>query len=340
MTGFESVLRRRLEQVSDATAQFGLRVDVSALGICDRRGQLELDAPTRISPNRACRMVRAADGWIAINLAREEDHELVPAWLRGDFGEDVWGQVERLAPRRTKADLVADGILLGLPVAAVGEVRCEVLGAPIIIEGPKASRPVGKPLKVIDLSAMWAGPMCGAILAAMGADVIRVESKARPDPTRSHTPEFFQRLNGAKTDILVDFSDPAHVSWLREEMLSADIVVSGSRPRGLASLGLKPRDYLQKKPGGVWIAITGYGWYGPPSDRVAFGDDASAAGGLIEWNDQGEPRFLGDALADPVTGLAGAIVGLQALLEQGGRIVSASMAHCASGAAFEAGLWR
>ena len=339
MTTFEDVLQRRFEQVSDATARVGLRVDVSALGISDRRGHLHLEPPTRISANRACRMVRAADGWIAINLAREEDHDLVPAWLQGDFEADVWEQVERLVPGRTRAELVADGVLLGLPIAVVGEVRCRTSGAVQVIEGPRAGRPVGKPLKVVDLSAMWAGPMCGAIFAAMGADVIKVESQARPDPTRTSTPEFFRRLNGAKTDITIDLSKPDHANWLREEVMSSDMVISGARPRGLKSLGLVARDYLKQKAGGVWIAITGHGWYGPPGERVGFGDDASAAGGLLGWTEDIEPRFLGDALADPFTGLVAAVAGLQALSERGGQIVGASLAHCASSAAFEAGLW-
>ena len=340
MTTFEDVLQRRFEQVSNATAQVGLRVDVSALGISDRRGHLHLEPPTRISANRACRMVRAADGWIAINLARQEDHDLVPAWLHGDVEADVWAQVERLVPGRGQSELVADGILLGLPVAAVGEVRCKSPGALQTIEGPRAGRPAGKPLKVVDLSAMWAGPMCGAIFAAMGAEVIRVESRARPDPTRTSTPEFFRRLNGAKTDITIDLSKPDHAHWLREEVMASDMVISGARPRGLRSLGLVPRDYLKQKAGGVWIAITGHGWHGPPGERVAFGDDASAAGGLLRRTKGGEPRFMGDALADPFTGLAAAVAGLQALVERGGRIVDASLARCASGAAFEAGLWR
>ena len=181
--------------------------------------------------------------------------------------------------------------------------------------------------------------MCGAIFAAMGADVIKVESQSRPDPTRTSTPAFFQRLNGAKTDITIDLSKPDHADWLRVEVMASDMVISGARPRGLASLGLAPRDYLKQTPGGVWIAITGHGWYGALGDRVGFGDDASAAGGLLGRTDDGEPRFLGDALADPFTGLAAAVAGLQALAERGGQIVCASLAHCASGAAFEAGLW-
>lgn len=285
-------------------------------------------------------MVRAADGWIAVNLAREEDRDLVPAWLHGEVEENAWDQVERLAAGRTRADLISDATLLGLPVAAVGELRVDRLRVPAAVEGPHRARLAGAPLKVIDLSALWAGPLCGAILAAMGAEVVKVETSARPDPGRTSTPRFFQRLNGAKTDIILDFSDPAHREWLRDQVAAADMVISSARPRGLAALGLDPRAKLQGSPGAVWIAITGYGWRGPESGRVAFGDDAAAAGGLVRWTEAGQPHFLGDALADPLTGMAAAVAGLGGLLQRGGRIVCPSLARVAAGAAVHAGLRR
>lgn len=340
MNPIQGVCDQLQEQVARSTAQVGLRVDIPAMGISDRTGHLPLRPPGRVSPNGACRMVRAADGWIAVNLARDEDLDLIPAWLHGEFGEDAWAQIERLTPMRARADLVADATLLGLPVSAVGEVSIKLSGAIAAIEGPRRQRFAGEPLKVVDLSALWAGPMCGAILAAMGADVVKVETRCRPDPTRISTPDLFERLNGSKTDITIDLSDPSHRAWLREEVASADIVISSARPRGLASLGLSPRDMLQGSPGGVWIAITGHGWYGPQRDRVAFGDDAAAAGGLVCWTEEGEPEFLGDALADPLTGMVAAVHAIAALQEGGGQIVCASMAHVASGAAFRAGLQR
>ena len=51
---------------------------------------------------------------------------------------------------------------------------------------------------VLDLSALWAGPYCGALLAAAGHAVVKVESEGRPDPTRLHTPQLDARLNGNK----------------------------------------------------------------------------------------------------------------------------------------------
>ena len=332
MTTFEDVLAGLSDQVARLSAQLGERVDVAAMGVTDRRGQLQLDPPTRISSNRACRMVRAADGWIAVNLAREEDRDLVPAWLHGEFGEEPWAQIERLATARPRAELVAGAAMLGLPAGAVGEVVRRAPDANLRLRGPARDR-TGPP-RVVDLSALWAGPMCGAILAAAGCEVTKVESVRRPDPTRTATPDFYRRLNDAKRELALDFSDPGGRAALREAVLAADVVITGARPRAFAGLGFDPEEIVAG--GAVWVSITGYGW--GHGQRVAFGDDAAAAGGLVEWTASGEPRFLGDALADPVTGLAAAIGALEALYSGGAMFVDAGLAPCAAGAAARMGL--
>jgi crotonobetainyl-CoA:carnitine CoA-transferase CaiB-like acyl-CoA transferase len=78
------------------------------------------------------------------------------------------------------------------------------------------------------------------------------------------------------------------------------------------------------------VAITGHGWCGDVADRVAFGDDAAAAGGLVRWTAKGEPRFVGDAIADPLTGLAATLGALAALGQGGGFLVDAALARVAA----------
>ena len=79
------------------------------------------------------------------------------------------------------------------------------------------------------------------------------------------------------------------------------MLVTSARPAALARLGLDPAHF----PHLTWAAITAHGFAGPGALRVGFGDDCAVAGGLLRWQD-GEPRFLGDALADPLTGLEAA----------------------------------
>ena len=80
----------------------------------------------------------------------------------------------------------------------------------------------------------------------------------------------------------------------------------------------------------VWLMISGYGSQGSSSDRVAFGDDAAVAGGLVAW-DGPAPCFCGDAVADPLAGLAGAASVLAALESGGAWIIEASMAQAEGG---------
>jgi crotonobetainyl-CoA:carnitine CoA-transferase CaiB-like acyl-CoA transferase len=167
----------------------------------------------------------------------------------------------------------------------------------------------------------------------MGAAVTRIESLGRPDPSRGWTPDFFRRLNGEKAELALDLRTPAARARLRAEVLEADVVITAARPRGLAGLGLDAGEILAARPGLVWVAITGYGFTGPAATRVAFGDDAAAAGGLVGREADGAPRFLGDALADPVTGLFAALGALEALAAGGGVLVDAALAACAARAA-------
>lgn len=330
MSPIQPALDTLCAEVAKFTARIGRQVDVAAMGVLDRAGHLPLDPPGLVSPNRGCRLIRASDGWVAVNLAREEDRDLVPAWLGGDVGADPWTVLAAYAPARSREALVSGATLLGLPVAAVGEVVADGPRPPMIRMA--AGSPVRSSLNVVDLSALWAGPLCGAILAAVGASVTKVESLRRPDPTRVSTPGFFKNLNGAKTEVGFDFDGPGGAKRLRSLILSADVLITSARPRAFAALGLDPASVFAVNPGLVWTAITAHGWTGAAADRVGFGDDTAAAGGLVRWTSDG-PRFLGDALGDPVTGLSATAGTLRALAAGGGVIVDVAMARSAAVAA-------
>jgi crotonobetainyl-CoA:carnitine CoA-transferase CaiB-like acyl-CoA transferase len=334
-------LARYAGRVAELSAQLGRRVDLLAMGVTDRSGELALGpAGEVVSPNGACRMFRAADGWMALNLARDEDRDLVPAWLTTEAPDEPWALIAAEAARHTTSELVERARLLGLPAARVGEVnRCgdEPVRFASEPSRPKRARPPPK-INVIDLSALWAGPMCGAILARMGAMVTKIESAHRPDPTRLSTPGLDARLNGSKARVTLDLAAPEGQAELRARVAEADVLITSARQRGLRSIGLDPTALLAARPGLTWVAITGYGWDmgrtpDDPPERVAFGDDAAAAGGLVGWTDAGEPRFLGDALSDPLTGAAAAVSAMAGVLGGGGCVVDAAMAQIASRAA-------
>jgi hypothetical protein len=332
MSPIGATLAAQGAQILALTRELGQPVDVAGLGVLDRRGQLTLHPPGVASPNRACRLFRCADDWMVLNLARDDDRDLVAAWLQCDVVDDPWTTIVRAAKSRPAADLLADAIMLGLPAGRVGEITAPNPKAAITMGSPVRSARPGAP-RVVDLSALWAGPMCGAILAEAGAAVVKVESTRRPDPTRATMPAFFQRLNGRKRELPLDLGASDGLARLRDEILAADILITSARPRAFASLGLSPDAVFKANPAVTWVAITGYGWSGEAAVRVAFGDDAAAAGGLVGRTPAGAPRFLGDALADPVTGLAAAIGALQGWASGGGVLVDVSLARSAAGAA-------
>jgi hypothetical protein len=256
------------------------------------------------------RLLRAADGWVAVSLARPSDVELVPAWLGGPELE------ERLA-RLPAIEAVTRGRLLGLPVAALGERSVTTASSATQLgDAP----PLTRPPVVIDLSSLWAGPLCTRILLARGARVIKVESTTRPDGARLGSPAFFELLNGGKEQVAIDFT----TEDLRRLVLAADVVVEGSRPRALEQLGIDAAAMVRQGPQ-VWLSITAHGRTDPQRDWVGFGDDTAVAGGLVaRW--QGTPCFVADAVADPLAGIAGAGAVLVALRKGGRWLIDCNLA--------------
>lgn len=234
----------------------------------------------RWSGGGASQLLQTADGWIALSLARESDYDLVPAWLGTD---DL-----AVVARETTAELVERASLLGLPVGGVNQHMGPAVVRTTINGTPRAGA------RVIDLSALWAGPLAGRLLAEAGCEVLKVESTTRPDGARLGSPDFFDRLNGRKQQRSVEFEREALVALLQ----TANVVIESSRPRALEQLGIYATDFLESGLH-VWASITAYGRNDP---RVGFGDDAAAAGGLVRPG----PSFLGDAIADPLTGLRAA----------------------------------
>ena len=97
-----------------------------------------------------------------------------------------------------------------------------------------------------------------------------------------------------------------------------------------AMFGLTPETVFAVNPALVWVAITAHGWTGEAAYRVGFGDDTAAAGGLLGRDASGKPVFIGDALADPITGLMAAAAGLRALEQGGGVLLDMAMSRSAA----------
>ncbi len=313
-------LVRRVVRLAGALDRRGARlaelVPAAGLGLlAERAALMGLPPAGRVSAGRASRLLRAADGWYAASLARDDDRELVPAWLEIDppDADEIWDVVEREVALRPVEELSRRAALLGLPGGGVGEV---VDGRPAVLDllGAAPARPIAGAV-VVDLSSLWAGPLCADILARLGARTINVESTQRPDGGRAAR-RFFAALHGSAESVVVDFAAESGRAELRRLLSDADMVIEGSRPRALEQLGIDAATMVREGPK-VWISITARGRQPAGRDRVGFGDDAAAVGGLVGWA-EGAPFFVADAVADPLTGLTAAYEAAE-VLERDGR---------------------
>ncbi len=307
----------------DGAALLGERAAVLGLG---RRGT--------ISAGGSCRLLRARDGWIAVNLPRPEDVAAVPAWLETALGAEPWETIAAMVACRRARPLVARARLLGLAAAEASSPPSRPSRwCRVVARGARVPTSAATPL-VVDLSSLWAGPLATHLLALAGARVIKVESPRRPDGARRGPAAFFDLLNAGKESVALDLGSASGVAALRRLLSRADIVVESSRPRALAQLGIDAPALVAERPGLTWVGISGYGRRGRGAGWIAFGDDAAAAAGLASAtgaNDGGEtPLFCADAIADPLSGLHAAVAALGAWRRGGGVLLSLALRDVAA----------
>ncbi len=320
---FASLSSRYIDPLFPAHRLLGERAAIVGLG---RQGAT--------SAGGACYLLQAEDGFLALNLAREDDRELLPAWLQQPLENDAC--FKSAVTQQQVAPLVRRARMMGLAAAPMVTPRIN----PHWFRGTRFAPPLSpqqrlpeSPL-VLDLTSLWAGPLCGSLLARAGARVIKVESTRRPDGARQGPEEFFNLLNAGKESVALDLSVEAGRAQLRSLIQRADIVLEAARPRGLEQMGIVAQDFLAAKPGMVWLSITGYGRRAPMRDWIAYGDDAGVAAGLswLMGGQYNDPVFCSDAIADPLTGLHAALLALSSWLQGGGVLLDISLydvvSHC------------
>jgi hypothetical protein len=293
----------------------GVAVDADTV-LAGRAAILKLPEPSRVSAGGATRLLPTADGWCAIALPRDDDIAALPALLEVDTVSDPWAELSGWAATHSVGDVVKRAQLLDIAAAMLGEAEA---GEPTVRpHGDTVGPRPADGLLVADLSSLWAGPLCGQILARAGATVVKVESPRRPDGTRRGDPAFFDWMNAGKLSYAVDFDTDA----VRALLGAADIVIEGSRPAALRRRALDA-DSVPARPGRIWLRINGY--HDEP-DRAAFGDDAAVAGGLVGDG----PVFFGDAIADPLSGLEAVRAIGESLRRGGGETIDVAMARVAA----------
>ena len=292
--------------------------DWNGARLLGERAKLMQFAPTPlVSANGSCHLICCENNrWIALNLARATDWDLLPALFQGNVAINTTETLRELAARQPAQALVEQGRLLGLAIALVPEQNTVAAAATMdpvrLLKQGKTSAP--RTPSVLDLSSLWAGPLCSQLLLQCGAAVTTVESQHRPDGARLNphpgAQQFYERLHCGKQHIILDFSSAADLQHLKQLIANADIVIEASRPRALQQLGIIAEDVIRQSSHKIWVSITGYGRALPQGNWIAYGDDAAAAAGLVQWK-YNAPQFIGDAIADPLTGAQAALAAWQ-----------------------------
>ncbi|GAA1365219.1 hypothetical protein GCM10009596_28800 [Arthrobacter rhombi] len=181
-------------------------------------------------------------------------------------------------------------------------------------------------ITVLDLSRALAGPYATAMLADMGAHVIKVEGANGGDSSRSWPPFenehslYFDSANRNKSSISVDFYTDEGKSLLRRLALQADVLVENFRPGVLGAMGLDPDELRTSNPGLVVASISGFGRTGPLAQTAGLDQVAQAMTGLMSVTglDAENTYRFGVPIVDMSAGMFTAFGIVSALLERHG----------------------
>ena len=168
-------------------------------------------------------------------------------------------------------------------------------------------------IRVVDYSHFLAGPHLSRSLAAMGADVIKVERPGSGDAGRTHATirdgrsGYFIQQNMGKRGLCVDMKDKRGADLIHRLIASADVFVENYRPGALAKLGLGYEALSARHPGLIYCSVSAYGHTGPDAAKAGFGLIAEAkSGALAQLGVPGSPPpLLRMSLADMYAGTHG-----------------------------------
>ncbi|MBM4406331.1 MAG: CoA transferase [Chloroflexi bacterium] len=216
----------------------------------------------------------------------------------------------------------------------LGQHTAEVLGRP----SPSRSRPAQSApapksgplagIRILEVTAHWAGPLAGRLLADLGADSIKVEGVMRTARVTGHLAGndtkrarpynrsgYFNKLNRNKFDVSLDLSTPRGKELFKELVKQSDVVIENNSARVMKGLGLDYAVLSRVNPRIVMLSITGLGMTGPNRDHVFFGSNIEALSGICSLMGYGKGDLYrtGSLYGDPIAGVHGALAVLIAL---------------------------
>lgn len=223
------------------------------------------------------------------------------------------------------------------------------------VSRPLVDRPADRPLegvRIIDLTAFWAGPSATQILGALGADVIKVEGLARPDGMRLNSTKpptedlwwewgpIFHAVNANKRGVTLDLGTERGRELAMDLIATADAVIENFSPRVLDGFGITWEAVHARNPRCVMIRMPGFGLSGPWRDRTGFAQTMEQLSGMAWMSGfaDGAPT-IPRGPCDPLAGMHAVVAFLAALDERDrsgvGRFVEVSMVEAALNCAAE-----
>jgi crotonobetainyl-CoA:carnitine CoA-transferase CaiB-like acyl-CoA transferase len=175
-------------------------------------------------------------------------------------------------------------------------------------------------VRVLELARYQAGPRGGMIMSDLGAEVIKIE-RFGGEETRKHAPMvrgqsvYFTVYNRGKKSICLDLRHPRGKEVFAALVKTADIVLENFRPGTMQAMGFGYETLRGLNPGIILVSVSGFGQYGPYTERPAFDPLGQAMSGLMTLTGQpvGQPLGTASSVVDRYTALHATIGALAAL---------------------------
>lgn len=188
------------------------------------------------------------------------------------------------------------------------------------------SEQTGKPLegvRVLDFTRVLAGPYCTALMADLGADVIKVEAAHGDDyrhigPFNQGESLLFQAINRGKRSIIIDLKTDDGIAQVKALLANTDVIVENFRPGVMNKLGLGYDTLKSEFPALVYVSVSGFGQTGSNAKKPAYDIIIQAMSGLMDVTGEpdGTPTMIGEAFGDVAGGLFAAWGTMVALFDR------------------------
>lgn len=194
-------------------------------------------------------------------------------------------------------------------------------------------------IRVLEMGQLIAGPFAGQMLAAFGAEVVKIEPPGRGDPLRNWrvldeqgTSYWWRSLARNKKSLTLDLSRESGADIARQLMTQADILIENFRPGRMEAWGLGPDTLKALNPDLIYTRVSGYGQSGPYAGKPGFASACEAVGGMryVNGHPGEKPVRMNLSLGDTLAGMHATVGALLALiarqrLQSGGQVVDVSI---------------